>query len=397
MNTKDKYPSILEKMSTDDKYHFLSLLDICCKDSVIAIDGGFAVISEVIENNNFSPKWGKLNHNNQSVGVSETEISTFVDMCELYRFINNAYNIKPIPFLTLSDLRGYSRHNTSNYDYNENLKFDLQTRVGNNKNLYIPCDYLQTSCIDHQFINDLQIVLQHEFSSFFKRKIKGKYRGIKRSKKTELEKHEMHYNIYQKCNGWILFSAKSEYEKCYYLSTPIFRLDSEIISNKLVRNLCLEGGIGVSYFADESLSGQFCGTISASRLLYIAKKASEISKTPPAKSIVTIHIFDKADDHSIDRSLVLGLLAVQYQNTSNFHILIIKDKDQVSVITTKNSFFDYEQYNTFYNKYLSGLTKHQFLNDMEAAKERIFSKFIVQSCQDAVVCMPSIQLQPCLL
>jgi hypothetical protein len=170
----------------------------------------------------------------------------------------------------------------------------------------------------------------------------------------------------------------------------------------LVRNSCLEGGVGISYNVTEQLIGQFCGTISASRLLYVAKRASALNNSLTTKPVVTIHIFDKSDDHNIDRSLVLGLLAIENRATSNIHVLIIKDQDRVSVITLKNSFADYDDFCGLYSNCINNLTKEQFEYDIELSKKRILklptSHSLLESpasknCQLAIDCKPTIDLQ----
>jgi hypothetical protein len=200
-------PSIFEKMSIEDKSHLLKLV-MQYTDSVIwAIDAGFTVISETQEDGVYMPSWGKIGCNN-SPCVSETEISTFNDMYDLYSFIKKTTNAQVIPILSLSDLQWYSTDNIDSNLTPAERRYALLNRIYDNKLIYIPPTYLKSIRADEDFIFNLQIILQHEFSSLFKRKIKNKYTNIKRSKNV-LQKYEMHYNIYKKQNGWIFFSAKS--------------------------------------------------------------------------------------------------------------------------------------------------------------------------------------------
>lgn len=321
------------------------------RNAIWSISGGYTPISEVRTGNKFIPKWGKVNYKNGKAyvgnGPSLTEIESFRKALSIYLNLNRLSNGRAIIITPYSDNHWYKNIATELGESAAKLRSDLLKRIKKDKYKYFPEEYrkiINDYGIDsNNFImsNKLEILLQHQYSSFLKRIITNKLSLLRKKRKKEknnfiMYADQFYLKLFLNTRGWLLLDAYDIDSNLFLCSGSAYR--SKVILNHdlKLQKIIEEGALGISYKymdLDNEYEEHLCGSVSGGEVLYMCKLSRHIWDINDDTKVISINILDKDDDFNIDLKSNRGIVgAYDVSADNNRHITVISESGGKNII-----------------------------------------------------------------
>ena len=330
---------------TRDQREILASLIQQNKDATWVVEGGFTPLSETRNGNGeYTPYWGKVVYDGDTpapgAGPSASEEMTFADALTFRALLRRNRVGSIMQYLTLSDSHWYKISGGPLDGLPHEKRRALSGRLSQNPASYVPHPY--RARLEKHPERDpvtLDVVLQHTFSPTFQHCLTNGYANL-RKKKSELGYAlRFHERMFVRKRGWLYLEGDMDGGEMKMFSgssarAPVFEEDG-----LLERSVKQEGAVGVTYSYVEANNGEsrhvnthLCGSVSAGRILWLAKEARSKKALRVNQRVVTVHIHDSADDTNIGRKLLRGMMAASNVGPENsVSILLIKSGEVVDL------------------------------------------------------------------